>query len=302
MTKEEIDARMAYARKHLEFCIQLYEIQWRNARYFLHEHPAEAGSWDEPLMKKLMSRDGVQRVVGDPCQYGLKSRDQFGEAPARKRFTNAVCIAKRLQQQRCFNKPSYQVHRHVVLINGKPKAAQIYPDKLCDEICLGIREQIQRDRSGQYLVANIQTEDNTSSNSMTKEANKMRERYETIEEDDGGEYLEAWDDVSGPPLNPKEVQTARQEEIDYVHKMNLYTKVPKKEAYEVIGKSPISVRWIDIITGDMECPSYRSRLVAREINTSKRDDLLAATHPLDALKIVLSMVASGNKWGVYHDQ
>ena len=125
-------------------------------------------------------------------------------------------------------------------------------------------------------MANIQKEDSTSSKSMMKEANKMREKYETIEEDDGGEYVEAWDDVSGSPLNPKEVQKARQEEIDYVHRMNLYTKVPNKEAYQAIGKSPISVRWIDINKGDMECPNYRSRLVAREINTSKRDDLICS--------------------------
>ena len=86
MSKEEVETRMAYARKHLEFCVKFYEIQWRNGRYFLHEHPAEAGSWAEPMMRKLMSRSGVQRVVGDECQYGLKSKDESGEAPARKRI------------------------------------------------------------------------------------------------------------------------------------------------------------------------------------------------------------------------
>ena len=144
-------------------------------------------------------------------------------------------------------------------------------------------------------MANIQTEDDTTSKSMIKEANKIKERYQTIEEDDGDEYLEAWDDVSGSPFDPKAVQKARQEEIEYVHKMNLYTKVSKKEAHKETGKSPISVRWIDINKGDAEHPNYRSRLVAREINTSKRDDLFAATPPLEASKFSLPLTTSGNK-------
>ena len=205
---KEVEGRMACARKHLEFCIKLYEIQWRNGRYFLHEHPAEAGSWQERLMKKLMSRHGVQRVVGDQCQYGLKSRDELGEAPARKIIgflTNAVCIARRLSK-RCESKPGYQVHRHVVLTNGRPKAAQVYPDKLCKETCRGIQEQMQKDKMGQYLLANIQMEPNTTSKELMKEDRTIKERYQIVEEDGENEYLEAWDDVSGAALNPQEVK------------------------------------------------------------------------------------------------
>ena len=54
------------------------------------------------------------------------------------------------------------------------------------------------------------------------------------------------------------------------------------------------MRWIDINKGDQTTPNYRSRLVAREINTQKRDDLFAGTPPLEALKCILSMAASGN--------
>ena len=201
----EVEGRMVYARKHLEFCIKLYEIQLRNGRYFLHGHLAEAGSWEERMMKRLMNKDAVQRVVGDQCQYGLKSKDEFREAPARKRtgfLINAVCFANRLSK-RCPNSPSYQVHRHVVFTNGRPKAAQVYPDKLCREICLGIQEQIQRDKNGQYLLANVETNTITKSESLMKEAHKVKERYRTIEEEENDEYLEAWDDVSGSPLNPK---------------------------------------------------------------------------------------------------
>ena len=76
--------------------------------------------------------------------------------------------------------------------------------------------------------------------------------------------------------------------------MNLYTKVPIQQCYERTGKAPISTRWIDINKGDQENPNYRSRLVAREINTYKRDDLFAATPPLEALKLIMSMTATAN--------
>ena len=52
---------------------------------------------------------------------------------------------------------------------------------------------------------------------------------------------------------------------------------------------------MDINKGDSENPNYRSRLVAREINTHKREDLFAATPPLEALKVILSMTATSNR-------
>ena len=57
----------------------------------------------------------------------------------------------------------------------------------------------------------------------------------------------------------------------------------------------ISVRWIDINKGDSTAENYRSRLVAREIKTNGRPDLFAATPPLEALKVVLSLLTSNNR-------
>ena len=65
------------------------------------------------------------------------------------------------------------------------------------------------------------------------------------------------------------------------------------------GKEPIGTRWVDINKGDEQNPEYRSRLVAQGIHNSKRDDLFAATPPLEALEIVLSILTStkqNNKW------
>ena len=130
---------------------------------------------------------------------------------------------------------------------------------------------------------------------MAKEANRLKETCRTVEEEDEIDVEEAWDDACGAPLELEEVKRARREEIDYVHKINFYDKAPISEVYKNTGKGPISVRWIDINKGDQESPNYRSRLVAREVNTNKRNDLFRATPPLEALNLVFSFTASGNK-------
>ena len=128
-----------------------------------------------------------------------------------------------------------------------------------------------------------------------KVAEELKTRYQTVEEEDNELLEEAWDDVSRAKLNPSEVRKARTEEVEYIHKIDLYTKVPITECYKKTGKAPISVRWIDINKGDEERPNYRSRLVAREINTHKREDVFAATPPLETTKLILSTAASSNK-------
>ena len=59
------------------------------------------------------------------------------------------------------------------------------------------------------------------------------------------------------------------------------------------GRGPVGGRWVDVNKGDSENPNYRSRYVGREFNCGdKRDDLFAATPPLEALKMLLSLAAS----------
>ena len=60
---------------------------------------------------------------------------------------------------------------------------------------------------------------------------------------------------------------------------------------KLTGKKPIGVRWVDINKGDDQNPDYRSRLVAKEINTGHNDDLFAATPPIEALKILFKIAA-----------
>ena len=77
--------------------------------------------------------------------------------------------------------------------------------------------------------------------------------------------------------------------------MGLYTKVPVAECYDKIGGALLPVCCININNGDRSSPNYRSRAVSRGICIHKRDDLFVWIQPLEALKSVLSLTASGNR-------
>ena len=104
-----------------------------------------------------------------------------------------------------------------------------------------------------------------------------------------------WDDISGKELEWALVVAARIEEMEEFRKHGVYIKVPIKECMERTGKKPIGVRWVDINKGDEVNPEYRSRLVAKEIKINKRDDLFAATPPIEALKMLLSAAVTEGK-------
>ena len=90
-------ARLQVAINHMEFVCQLYEEQHRRGRYFLHEHPMTASSWELACIRRLAAKIGVYIVRSDLCQFGLTSKDAQGEAPAKKPtyfMTDSATIAK----------------------------------------------------------------------------------------------------------------------------------------------------------------------------------------------------------------
>ena len=231
--------------------------------------------------------------------YGLKSTDGQRAGPARERIgfmTNSPCVVKRLNSK-CPNTQENKPHDHVILINGRAKAPEVYPPTLRRAVCEGFMEQIEMDRMGQFLLAEVNADGTIKGQDLKKEAQGIQQQYRTMEEEDQEALETAWDDVSGAALDPSAVKRARAEEIDYIRNSGLCTKVSIDECYKKIGRAPISVRWIDINKGDTTNPNYRSRLVAKEINTHKRDDLFAGTPPLEALKCIRSIAANSNMGG-----
>ena len=94
-------------------------------------------------------------------------------------------------------------------------------------------------------------------------------------------------DVSGMPLEKGLAIKARRLEVEYFKKMGVYTKVRREGWMRVI-----TTRWLDVNKGDEANPDYRSRLVGGEIKKDRRDDLFAATPPLESLRMLLSICAS----------
>ena len=75
--------------------------------------------------------------------------------------------------------------------------------------------------------------------------------------------------------------------------MQVYTKVPIAECWQKTGKAPIKTGWVEINKGDERVHNYRARLVGKEIKLDKREDLFAATPPLESLRFLLSDAVTG---------
>ena len=117
-------------------------------------------------------------------------------------------------------------------------------------------------------------------------------RWITLVSAEGGQHVEVDAEVEADgELDPLQVKEARREEVQFMKERNLWDVVPVPE-----GVVPVSVRWVDVRKGD---GSTRSRLVARDFRGGdrRRDDLFAATPPLEAIRAVLSMVATENADG-----
>ena len=63
-------------------------------------------------------------------------------------------------------------------------------------------------------------------------------------------------------------------------------------------KAPVKTGWAHTDTGQPEKPNVRARWVAKEFKTHTRPELYASTLPLEALKVVLSEIATGKRGGM----
>jgi hypothetical protein len=248
---EVVKKELAAARAHVTFCFEMYELQRLSGRYFAHEHPSSASSWNLPEVLEMLVQEDVDLVEVDMCEFGMVANDELGEGFVRKRtkvMTNAPEVAKRVAV-RCGGG-----HRHVHLIGGKAKRAQLYPRAFSRAVCEGIAAQKRLHSLGlrsRPLLSFDEMDDAVSK--LTGAKGPAEALHEEM----------AFDDQSGAELIPAEVKKARKSEIEYFKSMNVYVKVPVKECWDVTGTEPISTRWLDINKGDTLSPNSRSRLVAR---------------------------------------
>ena len=292
---ETVKKEIRAAEEHVRFCVTLYKLQVKNRRYFVHEHPAGASSWQMKEMIELVMMTGVDVTTFDMCCFGMVATQDGEEGPVRKRTklaSNSKEIHKRVNRKCPNDTGEGERHVHVVLEGGRTKNAQVYPRQFCRAICEGIAAEKRLRSLG--LEAYSLEEVKGLSAYGNDPSGELHE--------DETELMRAFDDVSGDELKPEMVKAARAEEMLYFKKMGVYKKVPKKVCLQETGREPIGVRWVDINKGDNLHPNYRSRLVAKEYKTDDRPEWYAATPPSECLKIMLSKLASDrNKKVMYAD-
>ena len=131
------------------------------------------------------------------------------------------------------------------------------------------------------------------------ETEQALEKAEEVLEETMRDLDQAWDDVHGKMLSLKKVREGRKEEIDYIHQRRIWSEVSVEECWKKTGKKPVSVKWVDTDKGSGAESIIRCRLVARDFKVKgerDREDLFAATPPLELIRALISRTASRNNY------
>ena len=296
-----MDRAKTAAEVHIRFVCELYQEQIDGGRYFLHEHPMWATSWSMKCVQSILEQEEVQKVRCDQCMYGAATKQRSGTTGVDARdgtgttgvdaqpimkptgfMTNSPRVAAALSG-RCTGKDGHCSRptggKHVTCSGRHARASAIYPKGLCKAILKGIRDQLKADDLIKSGCFGVQAPDDDAE--VERQMRGPAQGY-------SGKYR---DDLTGQVLKDELVEKARAVELAYFHSKSVWVKVPKQDARRTSGKTPISVRWVDVNKGDDLNPNYRSRLVARQIKALDRsgDSFFAPAPPLEALRTVLSL-------------
>ena len=134
---------------HLHTACDAYEVQLNAGRYFLHEAPWSASSWNDERVERIASRDDVYTVRGPMCKWGMQATDRRGlqgNGYVRKEtgwMTNHPGLAELLQTE-CTNETGGAPwHRHIHLIGGIARQAAQYPPKLVRAVLKCLRDELE---------------------------------------------------------------------------------------------------------------------------------------------------------------
>jgi len=276
---------LKHGLEHLRFCTEVYRYQVSKGRLFLHEHPANAWSWQLEIIQHVSQLPGVDVVTGDQCLFGQKVQKQF----ARKRtrwMSNCPEICDALQGL-CDGRK----HEHIILHHGRAKQTERYPPKLVHAVLRALRKYMVR----QGMLGSLEA-------GPTAEEPEFQVKFDTS---DSQKY---WDEYTGLELPVKETRKARADEIRYMNQLKVWKVELRKDAC-ADGTPVYGVRWIDCNKGDDVNMLLRSRLVVQETNkvtTIAQGDVastFAATPPIESLRFLLSLAmtlpkVNGEDWVV----
>jgi hypothetical protein len=268
MPAETRERRLTEGKVLLNFALDVYTWQHRRGKYFIHEHPQSASSWELPEVRAVQCLDGVTSVVNDACVFGMMSIDRDGTSKPVKKPTrwlsNAPALLRHLTG-RCAGK-----HEHTRLLGGRAAGAAVYPPGLVLAIVRGLQAQREEDHA------------------MGRAACPLSTAIQQAVADPVWSSPTVYDEYSGEPLDEKLTKQAKDEELRYFHSKGVWRVVPRAQA---AGRRVVGTRWVSCNKGDAEHPEIRCRLVCQEVKTYQSDEFFAATPPLETLRMVLSMAA-----------
>lgn len=196
-------------------------------------------------------------------------------------------------------------HVHLYLLDGRAKAAALDPPELCRATIRGMEHE--RIREGHVIptpllnslesscalysleVEQVELEDG-SGGDFPHEQEATRQWYEN-------EGIQFWDGVSGERLPAGLVQTTRQEEIQFMESWGVWEETSDEQCRAKTGKPPLDGRWVDANKGDPQHPTIRCRYVAKDLALTKTGEFFVAMPPLEALRMLITFVASGRVGG-----
>ena len=248
-------------------------------------------------MREVLALPGVRLERGDQCRFGACAVDAQGSALVRKAtgwlsnddiILDAIALPC-LNRGRAKDRPH---HRHAHLIQGRPKAAERYPEKLVLTILRALRRSMQcAGVLGSLEVA-------------APPAHRHLDEPEPLEAMDRGDYGEIYyDEIANLPLPTAKVKEARAEELEYMtSKLPVWERGYTPEHVRQRGLTPVPTRFLDVNKGGWtpDTMSIRSRLVVQE---TRRRSSIAADLPRgiarDPGRASASHLAlDGTAWGV----
>ena len=162
----------------------------------------------------------------------------------------------------------------------------------CSEFVDGLADESEVDSCFMDLVAALNAESAGRDRLMNpdrpvpEENGKIQEMEVCLDE-----WATYFDDITGVELDKGLVEAAIREELKFMESLPVWRRIPDDEVPS--DAKVIDTRWVMVNKGDTTNVEIRARLVAREIKGSASSEpmLFAATPPLDAFRIMISMAA-----------
>ena len=130
----------------LEFAMELAQLQLKNNRIFIFEHPCNADSWKEPCVQKIREATGVHEVYADQCMFGLKDPQN---KMLFKKGTRFLTNSKHghVLHRKCDGNHTHQSIEGQCKCGGvwvnRSTCAQVYPRELVNKMVLIAKKEMQ---------------------------------------------------------------------------------------------------------------------------------------------------------------